>query len=379
MSQVCIECVKDKNLKQLILKKNSKSICTICEENNLSIDFEDRDFFLLVKAVLRFNYSEWEYNPHWGGDDYESLFYGDDNIFFEQERAISEDNYEELVLSITAGPVYEDYEKGISIFAGYDNGMQNMLLESVKSSSDRCIVKLANRLKSENYFKVEKDLLKILAKFTDVAETILDKGTEFYRARIGVSDKKRALGLGFEAEYHFKPFAEDQIGAPPPLIASAGRINRPGVAFFYCATDIYTAVSEVRPHPGDSVSIGKFFLLKNTKMFNLSESQLLHFYSSDKALDEYVPLNTLSKFMNKVIPPSERQQYSVTQLIADCVRQMGFDGIIFNSTVGNGENIVIFDPSIVNYTNEGAEVVEIEQVTYQINPKRLISDDEIYA
>lgn len=86
MSQVCIECVKDKNLKQLILKKNSKSICTICEENNLSIDFEDRDFFLLVKAVLRFNYSEWEYNTHWGGDGYESLFYGDDNIFLSRKE-----------------------------------------------------------------------------------------------------------------------------------------------------------------------------------------------------------------------------------------------------------------------------------------------------
>ena len=83
--------------------------------------------------------------------------------------------------------------------------------------------------------------------------------------------------------------------------------------------------------------------------------------------------------MNKVIPPSERQQYSFTQLIADCIRQMGFDGIMFNSTVGNGENIVLFDPSIVSYTNEDSEVVEVEQVKYTLETLKLISDDEIYS
>lgn len=380
MSQVCVECVKDKNIKKLIIKNGSKNTCTLCEEEHLSIDFEDSDFFSLVKAVLRFNFSEWEYNRHWGGDGHECLFYGEDNVFFEQERALSEDIYEELVLSITEGPVYEDYDKGISIFAGYGpDGMQNMLLESIKSSSDISLVKLANRLKSENYFKVEKELLKILAKFADVAKISLEKRAIFYRARVGISDKKRSLGGGFETEYHFTPYTESAIGSPPPLMASAGRINRPGVAFFYCATDKYTAVSEVRPHPGDQVSIGKFTLSNKAKIFNLSESQLLHFYSSDKSLDTYIPLNTLSNFMNKVIPPSQRQQYSFTQLIADCIRQMGFDGIMFNSTVGNGENIVLFDPSIVSYTNEDSEVVEVEQVKYTLETLKLISDDEIYS
>lgn len=380
MSQVCVECVKDKNIKKLIIKNGSKNTCTLCEEEHLSIDFEDRDFFSLVKAVLRFNFSEWEYNRHWGGDGLECLFYGEDNVFFEQERALSEDIYEELVLSITEGPVYEDYDKGISIFAGYGpDGMQNMLLESIKSSSDISLVKLANRLKSENYFKVEKELLKILAKFADVAKISLEKGATFYRARVGISDKKRSLGGGFETEYHFTPYTESAMGSPPPLMASAGRINRPGVAFFYCATDKYTAVSEVRPHPGDQVSIGKFALSNKAKIFNLSESQLLHFYSSDESLNTYIPLNTLSNFMNKVIPPSERQQYSFTQLIADCIRQMGFDGIMFNSTVGNGENIVLFDPSIVSYTNEDSEVVEVEQVKYTLETLKLISDDEIYS
>lgn len=380
MSQICIKCVKDKNLKKLITRSGSLVSCELCGETHLSMDSLNNDFFALVKATVRFNYSEWDYNTHWGGDGYESLFYGEDNIFFFQERALSQELYEELALSITDGPVYEDYDKGISIFSGYDeDGNQNMLLASVKSSLDSNIENLAIKLESENYFKVEAELQNILTKYIKVAEKNLEPASSFYRARIGFSDKQRNFGGGFEAEYHYKPYSIEEIGAPPPRIAGAGRINRPGVSFFYCATNIYTAVSEIRPHPGDRVSIGKFKLKKTAKIFNLSEDQLLHYSSSDKSLDSYIPLNTLSVFMNKVIPPSERQQYSFTQLLADCIRQLGFDGIIFNSTVGDGENIVLFDPSIVTYTEDEAAVVEVEELQYKFKPTPIISDEGIYS
>jgi len=378
MSHICVDCVKDKNIKELITISKLINTCSLCNQEQLSIDYENSDFFSLVKAIVRFNYSEWEYNTHWGGDDYESLFYGKDNIFFLQERALSEDLYEELVNSITSGPVYEDYDKGISIFAGYTNGMQNMLLKSIKTSSDSELIKLAARLKSENYFKIEIELLEILKGYADIANTIITENESFYRARIGCADKKRNFSYGFESEYHYVPYSHDNISSPPPFIASAGRINRPGVSFLYCATDIYTAVSEVRPHPGDLISIGKFTLLKQAKIFDLSESKLLHFYTSDEKLDSYIPLSTLSNFMNKVIPPSERQQYSFTQLIADCIRQIGFDGIIFNSTVGEGRNVVLFDPYIAKYVENESGVIKIEGVKYHLKQEKLVSPDEIY-
>ncbi len=378
MSNVCIACVKEKSLKDLVFKTGSRTTCTLCGENNLSLHYEDRNLFSLVKAIVRFNYSEWEYNTHWGGDGYEALFYGQDNIFFSQERALSEDLYEDFILSITNGPVYEDYDKGISVYSGHSSGMQNMLLQSIKSSLDSNIVNLEVRLRSENYFKVEAELINIINKYVGVAEKKLDAGSTFYRARIGVNDRKREFGSGFEAEYNYAPYSQASIGAPPPYLAGAGRINRPGVSFFYCATDTYTAVTEVRPHPGDLVSIGKFSLKKNVTIFNLSENLLLNFYNSDEILETYISLNTLSNYMNKVIPPSERQQYSFTQLIADCIRQKGFDGIAFNSTVGNGDNIVLFDPSIVNYSEDEAGVFEVEKIKYVLKPAKSISEDGVY-
>ena len=259
MPIVCIKCVKDSHLKQLIKNEGAVTDCTICgEASNKAIDSDNSNFFELAKAVLRFHYSEWDYNHHLGGDGYESMFYGEDNIFFNIDRSNSDDAYEELVLSITEGPAYEDYDKGVSVFSGYDkDGAQNMPLRSIKSSLDRNLLMISEKLKSENYFQLEDHVKAVLNDYKNVAEKMFSSGYSFYRARIGVEDKKRYLGLGFESENHYKPFSNSEIGSPPPYIASAGRINRPGVSFFYCATDIYTAISEVRPHPGDHVSIGK--------------------------------------------------------------------------------------------------------------------------
>lgn len=163
----------------------------------------------------------------------------------------------------------------------------------------------------------------------------------------------------------YVPYSKSEIGAPPPYLAGLGRINRAGVSYLYCASDKYTAISEIRPHPGDIVSIGKFLLNKNSIIFDLTESQFLHFYDTDKKLDDFRKLNTLTELLQKVIPPSERQAYNITQLIADCIRKLNFDGILFPSSVGQGHNLVVFNPSIMNYTFQDAEVVEVRQVNYE--------------
>lgn len=379
MTIVCIECVKDMHLKKLIESRGSNHTCAICGENHKHIDSEDDDFFQLVKTLVRFNYSEWDYNHHLGGDGYESLFYGVDNIFFVEDRALSDEAYEELVLSITENPVYEDYDKGVSIFAGYgEGGMQNMPLRAIKSELDSDLLAASYRLRKENYFSVEDEVKSVLENYREVATRIFIPNISIYRARIGVEEKKRSLGLGVETEIHYQPYSDSKIGAPPPNLASAGRINRPGVSFLYCATDKNTAIAEIRPHPGDKVSLGVFIVQREAKLFDLSNTKLLHFYKSDKELDSYIPLNTLGLFINRTIPPSERQHYSMTQLIADCIRQLGFDGISFSSTVGNGENIVLFDSQLVKYTNHEAEVVEITEVQYAYNVAPLIQNDGLY-
>jgi hypothetical protein len=111
-------------------------------------------------------------------------------------------------------------------------------------------------------------------------------------------------------------------------------------------------------------------------VFDLSDSKLLSFYLTDKDLDNFKPLNTLGALLNRTIPPSERGQYSITQLIADCIRQLGFRGILFNSTVGAGRNIVLFDENDAEHVEEGRRVIEVEKVSYSYSEETLVDADE---
>nr|WP_288808726.1 RES family NAD+ phosphorylase [uncultured Sphingobacterium sp.] len=376
---ICKECVKDKRYKLLIEQINSVGTCTFCKNEGSIIDTSSSEFIQLTKALIRYHYSEWDYNTHYGGDRYPSLFHNEDSIFLNKENFISSNFDDELIDLITDFKVYEDYNKGVSIFAGYNNGLQNPLLYSIKKDLDFSILKIERKLKEENYFQFEEEITRILQIYLDTCSKHIRTGEAFYRARIGFRDKKRSLFGGFEGSMIYVPYSNSQIGAPPPYLAGVGRINRAGVSFLYCASDKYTAISEIRPHPGDFVSIGKFILNKDCLIFDLSERQFLNFYLSDEKLDGFKQLNTLTELLQKVIPPSERQGYNITQLIADCIRKLDFDGILFPSSVGEGENLVLFNPTNMDYTFDEAEVVEVSEVKYQYHQrdwKKDISDIE---
>jgi RES domain-containing protein len=363
---ICVECVKDIRLKKLIQRNSKKGLCNCCDNYNYVIDVDSNEFIQMTKALIRYHYSEWDYNEHWGGDGYGSLFYESDNIFFQKDNFKSQEVYDELINRIECFEVYEEYDKGVSIFAGYYEGDQNPLLQSIKSDLDKSIKEVEYKLKNENYFKFEDQITQMLSEYSENCKLNIEINSEFYRARVGFESKKRSLFEGgFEGEIIYIPYSNSKIGAPPSLLAGLGRLNRVGVSYFYCASDKYTAISEIRPHPGDIVSIGKFFTNKELFIFDLTEIQFLNFYLNDNSLDKFSKLNTFTELMQKVIPPSERDAYNITQLIADCIRGLNFDGILFPSSVGNGENLVVFNPEFLVYTYDNAEVVEVKEVRYE--------------
>ncbi|MDR6521203.1 RES family NAD+ phosphorylase [Variovorax atrisoli] len=381
MPLVCIDCAKEPNIKALIKADGQLGRCEICTEDGRVHPSSNNRFFQLCKALIRFHYNEWDYNTHWGGDGIEALFYGPDNIFFNEERAAQRDEYDDLVLDATQfGDVYEDYNKGVTVFAGYGvDGHQNMLLRSIKSTLDPVLIDMTRRLKMENHFALEEELKAILTRHQHIATTEIKAGEVVYRARVGIEARKSVMQGGFEREYHYAPFTGSQIGAPPPNIASAGRANRAGVSFFYCATNGPTAIAEIRPHPGDRVSMGAFRVKRDLRAYDLSQSQLLHYFESDELLDSYISFNTLSILINKTIPPAERSQYSITQLIADCIRQLGFDAMFFVSTVGSGINAVLFNSVDAELIKGEGKTFLIENVEYTFKPEPVVDPAKEYS
>lgn len=372
---ICLECVREIRYKKLIENLNVQGLCTCCGSTDLIIDADSEEFVQMTKALIRYHYSEWDYNHHFGGDDIVTLFSEDCNIFLNKQNFNNSEVYEELLNRIDALEGYEEYEKGVSLFAGYYKGEQIPLLESIKSLFDNSVTQIASKLKTENYFKFEDQIIGMLTEYSKNCSTTVKEKAEFYRARVGYAKNKRDIFTGgFEAEMVYEPYSDSDIGAPPPHLAGDGRINRIGVSYLYCSTDKYTAISEIRPHPGDLVSIGKFIAKKSLLVFDMTPSQFVKYYKSDENLSKYTTLNTFTELLQKVIPPSEKLSYNITQLIADCIRKLNFDGILFPSSVGDGENLVVFDPKNMSYTSDDSEVVEINKVSYDYFKRRSVDD-----
>jgi len=363
---ICSNCIAESRLKKLVVQQGGKGRCQGCEEDNIVMDINTNEFDQMVKALIRYYYSEWEYNDHLGGEQFFDFLENEFDRFFVRDRIKDTIVVEELIASLDATEVYEDEDKGVSLFAGYWEGEMNMPLRAIKSTFHHGIRDIEHRLNTENYFNLEAELHDHVAYYKDGCTLTFEKDSIFYRARSGYTEKRfSVLGGGWEGEEIYLPHLGKNIGAPPIQQAEKGRLNRQGVSYLYCATDSYTSVAEIRPHPGEIISLAQFALQRDVKLYDLSDSQFLNYYLTDEKLKDYIRLNTLSEMIQRVIPPNSRSQYSITQLIADCVRNCGFDGIYFNSSVGKGYNLVLFDPKLAACMDTGNDVIRIDAVDYQ--------------
>lgn len=65
---ICIECLKDINLKRYVNKTGVEGQCSNCgNKKGLIVQIADKEFQNRFKAAIRYHYSEMLYNPHWGG------------------------------------------------------------------------------------------------------------------------------------------------------------------------------------------------------------------------------------------------------------------------------------------------------------------------
>ncbi|MBZ5608955.1 MAG: RES family NAD+ phosphorylase [Acidobacteriia bacterium] len=218
---------------------------------------------MLFSTATAFYYDEFAYNPHWGGHDHPEQLLLEPNEIVEHEPAPgfprSDEGSEELLVSLFDIP-YPDYDKGVGIYAGHDPEIGRMALNAIRDRRSPIYARIEERLQSENYFEVEKEFKRYLSKFGPALNATIPAGSLFYRARIGIAKTYTRCHEDNELETIHQPYLGDQIGAPPPLLATAGRLNRVGVSYLYLATDKLTAAAEVRPHPGHRLSIVGFFV-----------------------------------------------------------------------------------------------------------------------
>jgi len=134
---------------------------------------------------------------------------------------------------------------------------------------------------------------------------------------------------------------------PLPQSATEGRANPKGIPCLYLATDQATAVGEVRPWIGSYVSVGRFETLGQLKVVNcvtggLSLVSLMREPPPEKR-EESLWTCVGEAFTWPVTPNDNVADYVPTQIIAELLKVNGFDGIKYRSSVGKGQNIVLFE------------------------------------
>jgi copper chaperone CopZ len=256
-------------------------------------------------------------------------------------------------------------------------------------------------IKTKKRYFPEAEFISIFDKCASEAKCILKKDSIFFRARIIGRDElpdgiRSAINTAIEnlKDYENKEFAEkskdiwdfifklpygvwelkylyphqlenvnfwgfDKDGSDAPReTISQGRVNPPGISCLYTANSIITAISEVQPSIGQTVSVGKIKTLKDLNIFDFSFSKT---YKDSDFLDKSVVeikekygisigkiaifLNTLSELFSRPAMGNVDNYYA-TQYLSEYIRNLGFDGIRYRSSLKKGgTNIVLFDTS----------------------------------
>jgi hypothetical protein len=348
---LCVDCARHPSLKEVVLARPVVGTCAFCCRTDATVrDPDDAEpMVMLVRALIRFHWDEDAYNSHWGGDDVLKLFADDRNSVIAPPVA---DTWQDEFDSLLQEPPYPDRDKGISIYAGFDqDGLRQI---------DFAISRTDPRLMTEDVVVVQPDLERLVGPFlADIAFT-LPAATLAMRARVGVAAVYGRMD-GFDYQLLRQPYQGAAIGASPS--PGDGRLNRAGHPVLYLGSTSYTSLAEIRPHPGHYVSIGSFETIRDLRIADF-DPDIARFATSDDRLDFYAVIQAFDRMMSTPVTPEDKAGYRLTQLLAEVLAARGFDGVRYRSSVSDGVNLCLFDSASAVYVDGHAEVRFVEAVRY---------------
>lgn len=199
---------------------------------------------------------------------------------------------------------------------------------------------LIKELRFENRFILSNEHSTFLDKYIEYARHFkkyeFSEGKDFHRARINALER--------EDEY----FPLEQMGAPPYHQASQSRVNPIGIPYLYLASNIDTAVSEVRPWKNCKITVAEFALKKKISVVNFSNKVFVNAPKDDQyEVMENIWRELIAHLFSMPFDPRDDIAYIPTQYISERIKKEGFDGIIYDSALNeDGFNLCLFDVGI---------------------------------
>ncbi len=314
----CAECFGDRDLAKRIIPRLSDDVgtCSYCQSEGVELVEPNklRDYFELLSSI---------YEPDPSGKLLVEWFKSDWQMFEHPKMDIP--GAKSLLADVL------------------DNGeiVREHFSPSPKYQSDALgrWEQLRNELMYKNrYFpssQIDMERLRELLQHLPA----VDLPTTWYRARVEVGED---------------PYSLDEMKAPPNRLASHGRANPPGIPYLYLGSTPKTAISEIRPHTGERACVATFKISADLKVVDLRAPRKLvsPFLLEDIGKVGLMRvdigfLERLGEELTRPISPSGAAiDYVPSQYLCEFIKNAGYSGVIYRSSVSDGKNLALFDPTI---------------------------------
>jgi hypothetical protein len=192
-------------------------------------------------------------------------------------------------------------------------------------------------------------------------ETVMKKKTVLWRAQLGHDWRVKAIVEGHKLHVE-GPFKAKRM-KPLPDRAKEGRVNPKGIPCLYCATEIGTAMSEVRPWIGSYVSAARFVLIRDLRFVDCSSETEPPISENPEAWAWWY-INRA--FSEPVTDSDDVADYAPTQVLAEAFRSAGYEGIIYGSKLGSGSTVAVFDMTAARLVN--CHLYKVRAVNFNFSP-----------
>lgn len=157
---------------------------------------------------------------------------------------------------------------------------------------------------------------------------------------------------GWDRNIEKERFNRSTMGAPPLDKVSTGRSNRRCQTTLYCSGDIDTCIAEVRPYRGAGVAVSAIKLSRGVRVIDFASTppalvplcvENVGWRIQARKLFEHISY----LFSLPANPSASELYYAPTQALCDSLREAGYDGIRYRSSLKDGGiNYAFFKPDI---------------------------------
>ena len=199
-------------------------------------------------------------------------------------------------------------------------------------------------------------------------ETLVSR-TRFWRAQIGSTPGEIPIDDQGDTAYVEFPLSAERM-MPLPSRARENRANPHGIPALYVASHRDTAIAEVGARKHSLVTVASLLATRELRIVNATlETDHTLFIGADGPTGEKLERMVWGQidyaFMRPVTRTDDAADYAPTQVLAEFFHHLGYDGVAYASSYGEGHNVALFD--LASARIEGARVARVSDMKLTID------------